>query len=225
MNANEEVGKELRPAKDDARSNRLWTIPNVICILRFFGSLLLIPIAYAGNEKLFVITVLLLFASDWIDGKLAIWLNQRSVLGARIDSVADSTFYVMTGLGALWLKWSEFGAVFWWCAAAVGSYAMTIGAALWKYGKMPSYHTYGAKISNWLVMVGMAIWFMWDQVWPLRLALVGVVLTNLETTLMTWKLPEWRADVPTLWHARRFFSTKAQRREERAQPRMDANSR
>jgi cardiolipin synthase len=186
----------------EQRSDRLWTIPNVICIGRFFGSLFLIPIAFGGNETLFVIAVLFLFASDWIDGKLAIWLNQRSVLGARIDSVADSTFYVMTGLGAVWLKWSEFGAVFWWIAAAVLSYALTISAALLKYGKMPSYHTYGAKISNWLVMVGMAIWFMWDQPWPLRIALVGVVLTNLETAFITWKLPVWRADVPTFWHAR-----------------------
>lgn len=195
------------------RTNRLWTIPNVICIGRFFGSLFLFPIAYAGLETAFVVAVLLLFASDWIDGKIAIWLHQRSVLGARIDSVADSTFYVMTGLGALWLKWSEFGAVFWWIVAAVISYAITISSALLKYGKMPSYHTYGAKISNWLVMAGMVAWFLWGQVWPLRLALVGVMLTNLETAVMTWLLPTWRADVPTLWHAQNYFTTKAQRRE------------
>lgn len=215
----------MNASVEGQRSNQLWTIPNVICIGRFFGSLLLIPIAYSGNGTAFIVTVLLLFASDWIDGKLAIWLRQRSVLGARIDSVADSTFYMMTGLGSLWLKWSEFGAVFWWCAAAVMSYAVTIGVALWKYGKMPSYHTYGAKLSNWLVMAGTAMWFLWDQVWPLRIALAGVVLTNLETAIMTWKLPEWRADVPTLWHSRKYFTTKAQSHGQYDQPRMDANER
>lgn len=210
MDANESrTPEQALPAEAETRTERLWTIPNVICIGRFLGSLLLIPIAYGGNDTLFVVAVLLLFASDWIDGKLAIWLNQRSVLGARIDSVADSTFYVMTGLGTVWLKWSEFGAVFWWIVAAVVSYVITISAALLKYGKMPSYHTLGAKASNWLVMGGMVIWFLWAQAWPLRLALVGVVLTNFESALMTWLLPTWRANVPTVWHSRKYLTEKA----------------
>lgn len=210
MEANE-IRKSANPLPSEVgiRTDRLWTIPNVICVGRFFGSLLLIPIAYYANEAMYVVAVLLLFASDWIDGKLAIWLNQRSVLGARIDSVADTTFYVMSGLGAVWLKWSVFGEVIWWIVAAVTSYAITISAALLKYGKMPSYHTYGAKLSNWLVMGGTVVWFVWDQAWPLRIALVGVVLTNLETALITCLLPSWRADVPTVWHAKKY-STNAQ---------------
>lgn len=192
-------------------ASKIWTIPNAICVARFFGSFVLLPLAYYGAETPFIIAVALLFFSDWIDGKLAIWLNQKSAIGARIDSVADATYYALTGIGITWIKWPEMPEIAWWIAAALASYALTMLFAYFKYGRFPAYHTYGAKASNWFMLAGMIAWFLWDQPWPLRLALAGVVLTNLETTAMTWLLPTWRADVPTLWHARRLYSSASPR--------------
>lgn len=186
------------------RSNRIWTIPNVICGARFFGSLGLLPVAYWGNETAFVILAALLFFSDWIDGKLAIWLDQRSVLGARIDSVADATFYAASGLGVIWLKWSELGSIAIWMGVAIGSYVLTSSAGYFKYGRIPSYHTYGAKATNWIILGGLVLWFVWDLVWPIRIAFVCVTLTNLEATYMTSILPQWIADVPSFWHAQKL---------------------
>ncbi len=229
MNANErQRGAESRislPAEPGSVTDQLWTLPNVICVGRFLGSLLLPLVAYSGSETAFVVMVALLFASDWIDGKLAIWLNQRSVLGARIDSVADATFYGMSGLCVVWLKWSEMGGLALWIAAAIGAYVITCAAAYRKYGRLPSYHTYGAKICNWLMLGGLVYWFVWDQIWPLRIALALVSLANLETLMMTLILPKWKADVPTFWHAQSLLTTKSPRHEEFDQPLMDANSR
>jgi hypothetical protein len=36
-----------------------------------------------------------------------------------------------------------------------------------------------------------------------RIAALGVLVTNLEATLITLMLPEWRANVPSVFHARR----------------------
>jgi cardiolipin synthase len=200
------------PAEDAAapRSNHFWTLPNIICIVRFFGSLTLVPIAMYGQETIFLMTALFLFGTDWIDGKIAIWLNQRSVIGARIDSVADATFYGMTGLGVLWLKWSEIPYAAIGIAAALASYAATSGAALYKYGKMPSYHTLGAKACNWLMVGSLAYWFIGKQIWPLNVALGCVTLANLETLYMTWRLPTWNADIPTWLHAHRKLAAAQQ---------------
>jgi hypothetical protein len=37
-------------------------------------------------------------------------------------------------------------------------------------------------------------------VWLLRIAAAFVILTNIEATLLTIVLPEWRADVSSLFH-------------------------
>jgi CDP-diacylglycerol--glycerol-3-phosphate 3-phosphatidyltransferase len=39
------------------------------------------------------------------------------------------------------------------------------------------------------------------SVWFLRLALVAVTVTNLEMLAITFVLPQWQADVPSLYHA------------------------
>ena len=70
------------------------TIPNVICVVRIIGSIALIPAAVHGYATTFVVGFIALSLSDWIDGKLARWLNQQSVFGARLDSFSDSVFRI-----------------------------------------------------------------------------------------------------------------------------------
>lgn len=184
---------------DSPFRRRMVTIPNLICALRLLGAIALIGIALTGNARLFTAVFAALAFSDWIDGKLARWLNQRSDFGARFDSVADSILFGALFFGIAWLRsdvlWLE---VPWW-SAAILSYVLTSAFGVWKYGRIPSYHTYGAKASNWLVAIG-AICFLLDySVWPLRIAMVAVTLTNLEAMVITWHLKEWRADVLSIF--------------------------
>jgi cardiolipin synthase (CMP-forming) len=60
----------------------------------------LVALALAGQAMPVLVLFLVLEASDWIDGKVAIVLEQRSTLGARLDTVADLTMYAAL-LGAL----------------------------------------------------------------------------------------------------------------------------
>ncbi len=86
-----------------------------------------------------------------------------------------------------------------WLGVGIGSYLITTGAGLLKYGRIPSYHTYGAKASQWLALfAGICLVLGWS-VWPLRLAAISVTLTNLEATAITFVLKEWRADVRTIY--------------------------
>ena len=84
-----EAAAELQPHI----SNRLLTVPNLICVIRLIGSFVLIPIAWQDQNEVFLWLFLFLAITDWVDGKLAILLNQRSVFGARLDSWADAALY------------------------------------------------------------------------------------------------------------------------------------
>ncbi len=194
--ADENAGVE----QDRALADRRWTIPNVICGMRLVGALGMLVVAHFGHAEAFVITFVVLSLSDYVDGKLARWLNQRSDFGARLDSFADSILYGSLFLGALYLKWDTLRYELPWIAMAFGSYALTTGYGLWKYGKVPSYHTYGAKLTQWLVLFGAVALLMEWAVWPFRIAAMAGTLTNLEATAITWLLDEWRADVLSIRH-------------------------
>ncbi len=185
-------------ARDAAYRDWIFTIPNVICMVRLAGSIVLVLLALGGHRYWFVGLFIGLTVSDWIDGRIARWLNQRSAFGARLDSLADAVLYAALLAGTAILCWETFRAEYLWLGIAVGSYFMTTLAGLIKYHRVPSYHTWAAKKSQGLVLLaGMAIILGW-AVWPLRLAALAVTLTNIEATLMTWALPTWRADVPSL---------------------------
>jgi len=190
---------EIEP-RDAKFKDSVITVPNVICIVRLVGSFGLLAVAWTGQPYWFVGLFLVLSLSDWIDGKLARWLHQRSDLGARLDSTADTVLYAALIGGAVILSWDLLKHELVWLAVVLGSYALTTGAGLWKYGRVPSYHTYGAKGTQWLAMIaGVSIILGWS-VWPMRIAVIAATLTNLEATAITCVLKEWRADVLTIFH-------------------------
>jgi cardiolipin synthase len=194
---NTAIEEQEHPYKD-----RFLTIPNIICFLRVLGSLCLIWVAAAGYARVFVISFVALSLSDWIDGKLARWLNQRSDFGARLDSASDSILYACLLVGSLILKWDVLQHEVVWIGVGLASYGLTTGYGLWKYGRIPSYHTYGAKTTQWLVLIGAVSMLLDISVWPLRVAVVAGTLTNLEATAMTYYLPAWTADVLSVWHVK-----------------------
>jgi len=56
---------------EQAVSNRLRTVPNLLCTVRLLGSVALIPIVLQARSELFLAVLLGLAATDWLDGKLA----------------------------------------------------------------------------------------------------------------------------------------------------------
>ena len=185
---------------ESAFRHKFVTIPNVICVVRLFGAIWLYWLAFQNSLQLFTGVFVALNLSDWIDGRLARWLNQRSDFGARLDSFADSVLYGALFFGMFWFRGDVLMREAGWWLAGLLSYVMTMGAGFWKYGRAPSYHTYGAKISQWFVLAGAICLLLDYSVWPFRVAMFSVTLTNIEATAITGVLPNWRADVLTLLH-------------------------
>ena len=186
-------------AEAESVLNRFWTVPNVLCLIRLAGSFILLAVAYAEHSRIFLRLYVFLAMTDWVDGKLAIVLDQRSEFGARLDTWADAALYTALFVGSIMLHGEQLSHELAWILPALGSYILSIGLGLSKFHRWPSYHTRTAKISWLLIMLG-AITFLggWST-WPLRAALVAVTVTNLEATLITLFSSEWRTDVCSLY--------------------------
>lgn len=189
-------------AADNPRG--LLTIPNAVTAIRLVGTAGLVVLAIAGKAPEFAVLFLVLALTDWVDGRLARWLHQRTDWGARLDSMADALLFATLLFGVLRLKNEQILANRVWIALAILSYALTCAAGLWKFGRLPAYHTWAAKISWHLVLIAVLFLFFDWSLWPLRIAMFAVTLTNLEATLITCTLDEWHTDVKSLREARRL---------------------
>lgn len=182
-------------------SDRLVTIPNIICGFRLVGSFVLVGIAWADLSELFLWIFLVLAMSDWIDGKLAILLNQRSVIGARLDTWADTALYCALLVGAMMIYGDTLQAEIVWFIPPFVTYLISTVACLWKFGRWPSYHTRAAK-TGWFLVLLAAIGLFTDwSLWPMRITLAFSALTSLETLAITIISPAWRVDVTSIYHA------------------------
>lgn len=186
---------------EDRPSDQWLTVPNGLCVLRFLGSFGLVPLAVYEHPVPFLLAFMALSSTDWIDGKLARYLDQESRIGPTLDSVADVTMYGSLLFGAVWLFSDVLFAERLLIGVAVASYAASCFASLWKFRRLPSYHTRAAKVS-WgaTVLAAMALFADWS-LWPLRIAALFVSLTNVEALLITVVLDERQDNLPTVLHA------------------------
>lgn len=183
---------------------RLWTVPNVFSGVRLLGVLPLLWFAWRGDRSLFVWLLVFLILTDWIDGKLAIVLDQQTEWGARMDSAADALMYGAIALSFWWLEPELILGELAWLAGALGSWGLSALVGLVRFGRMPSYHTRAAKL-GWLVAGAVALFTIWSGNGAgVRWALALVVVTNVEAIAIGLLLPEWRANVPSVFQAFRI---------------------
>lgn len=184
------------------RTTAWSTLPNVLCVVRLFGSLVLIPLAIQQQPLIFLAVYIALAATDWADGRLARWLDQRSMIGPTLDSVADVTMYSAMLFGICWMFTERLIDSGFFIAAAVISYGISCLVSIAKFRRLPSYHTRSAKFSWLLTFFGVtALCFQWN-IWPVRIAALGVTLANIEAILITFVLQNPADDVKSLWEAR-----------------------
>lgn len=185
----------------EGRRDPVWTVPNALSAFRLLGVAPLLWLAWGGHRRLFVGLLVVLLVSDWLDGKLAIALDQRSEFGARLDSVADWLMYAALAISVWWLLPEVIVGRRLWVAAVFGTWSLSMLVGLARFRRLPSYHTRAAKI-GWLVVGVVSVRVIWtgDDA-GLAWALAFVALTNVEAVAIGLVLPKWRSDVPSLWHA------------------------
>ncbi|WP_407691334.1 CDP-alcohol phosphatidyltransferase family protein [Saccharopolyspora mangrovi] len=92
-----------------------WTLPNLLSVIRLAGVPVFLWLLLGPQADLLALLVLVISgATDWLDGKLARWLNQYSRIGELLDPAADRLYIVAT-LIAFVLR----DVIPWWVAVAL----------------------------------------------------------------------------------------------------------
>ena len=97
------------------QSDRVLTVPNLLSLLRLLGVPVFVYLMLVVHADGWAFLLLVVSgATDWLDGKLARWLDQMSRLGALLDPLVDR-LYLVTALITFAIR----GIVPWWVAVAL----------------------------------------------------------------------------------------------------------
>jgi CDP-diacylglycerol--glycerol-3-phosphate 3-phosphatidyltransferase len=179
---------------------RLRHLPNAISTARIAAVPVLLYLALTGRQALFTCVLVPALLSDIADGWLARAYRLESKRGAQLDSVAD-TLLLFVSIFGIWTFHREvLTGNAWLCTAVITCWALENVAALLRYRRLSSFHTYVSKVAGYLLGVYVGVLFVFGHVpWLLYLAAGLSILGNLEEFALLAVLREWRADVRGLW--------------------------
>jgi CDP-diacylglycerol--glycerol-3-phosphate 3-phosphatidyltransferase len=157
------------------------------------------------STLLFGACLVIAFVSDILDGMIARRLNVATATLRRLDSIADSIFYISAAVAA----WVLHPAVI---REHVVALAVLVVLELARYAfdyakfkREASYHMWSSKAWGVLLFVGFFSLLVLGQEGVLiALAIYAGIVADLEGLAISVVLREWRADVPTLVHAFRY---------------------
>ena len=176
----------------------LATAPNLITLARLLLAPIMALFAWWQAPALFLGCFAAALLSDFTDGLLARARHSESRLGARLDTWGDAATGIAALLGA-WLLWPE--VIRREAVLIVPGFLALTGSALLgliKHGRLPAYHTWGAKLSTALIGVTGFVMLLGLTPWPFRIAVLVAIASAVEEAAITTILPEWRTDVRSL---------------------------
>jgi len=114
------------PEPAAAGTDRLWTIPNALSVVRLLGVPLFLWLLLGPHADAWALVVLAVSGfTDWLDGVLARRLNQMSAFGALLDPLADRLYILATLLGLVLRH-----IIPWWLAVLIVGRDAVVGIAL-----------------------------------------------------------------------------------------------
>lgn len=178
---------------------------NAITMYRLVSAPILVILIFDGNIEVFGWLLACSFFTDAIDGFLARKYKVTSRFGSRLDSISDD-LTILAAIIGLFVFRIEF--VKDQRLIVTVLFVMLIAqnmAALIRYRKLSSFHTYLAKVAA--VFQGcflILMFFFPEPVYPLfYIAAVITFLDLLEEIILVFYLPKWTTDVKGLYWIRR----------------------
>lgn len=146
----------MQPREADEVPDRLWTIPNLLSVVR----LALVPVflwLLLGPKADGWALAILVYAgvSDWADGKIARLFDQTSRFGAMLDPAADR-LYTLATVVAFVVR----DIVPWWIAALLVGRDVVVGICIWVLGRngfAPPEVTYVGKAATFNLLYAMPL--------------------------------------------------------------------
>ena len=185
----------------------LLTLPNLLTCFRFISAPTMLFFAWIGNGDMFLLLLAITFLSDLLDGMAARILGQESELGSVLDSWADLLVYITIAVSTWWLWPEVIIQQLYYVVITIFSYTMPVAVGLYKFHAVTSYHTWLVKCAVASMGVSLFLLFLFEIVWPFRLAAFICLLSAVEEIAITSYLPKLRSNVRSLWHLRKALNT------------------
>ena len=193
-------------ADDSTRSNRVWTLPNLISMIRLAGVPVFLWLVLGPEADGWALALLMVSGiTDFLDGWLARRLNQTSVVGQILDPVADR-LYILAVVVGLALR----DVIPWWAAVSLPLRDLLM------WGLVPLLRTRGYSALP-VHFLGKAATFNLLDAFPLLLLGDGEgVVANL-ATVFGWAFAIWGiglywwAGILYAWQVRRLLATTERR--------------
>lgn len=174
-----------------------YYIVNGITLYRLVVFPLLILLIISKRFDLYKWLLLVSFLTDAIDGFLARRYKAVSVLGAKLDSIADDLTILSVIIAAIVYKPEFIRKEMSLIIILLGLFVFQTIYALVRYGKLSSFHTYAAKFAA--ILQGsflLLLFFLREPVyWLFYIAAVATIADLLEEIILVWILPKWTANV------------------------------
>ena len=181
-------------------------VPILLTGIRALLGPCIVACAYLWPQAVLLVTcVVVAFLTDVFDGIIARRLNIATANLRRLDSIADSIFY----LCALWAVWVLHSQIVLMNVALLVVLGILEGARyildLWKFGREASYHMWSSKLWGVALFVAFVAIFATEQPSFFPVLAIGMgVIADVEGILISLTLRSWRHDVPSVFHALRI---------------------
>jgi CDP-diacylglycerol--glycerol-3-phosphate 3-phosphatidyltransferase len=180
-------------------------IPLALTLIRALLAPLIVILAFGfANRAAFGVSLVTAFLSDVLDGIIARRLNVATANLRRLDSVADSMFYMAATLAA-WHLYPHVIAehatgLLILASLEVGRYAFDLR----KFRREASYHMWSSKLWGLSLFIGFFSLLSFGVDGPAITGAIWLgVIADIEGIAISLVLRKWQADVPTIVHALR----------------------
>lgn len=175
-------------------------IPNVLSFYRLLSFPVILILALAGYKQVFAVLIIINLITDVLDGLIARLLKQQTEFGARIDSIADISTYILVFLGVWLFKRDDFAPHVVSFSIFIGLLITALGLSLVKFGRFPSLHLYSWKIGGYIQGTFFFTLFAFGFFTPFYYIMVyWGILAFLEHIIIQLIIPEMRSNVKGLF--------------------------
>lgn len=180
-----------------------YYVINGITFYRLIAAPFLLFLIFNNQKDLFKWLLAFSFFTDAVDGYLARKYKVTSIMGSKLDSIADDMTVLVAIIGLLVWNTAFIRQECVWVLLLLFLFLIQLTSALVRYKRTTSFHTYLAKVAAVFQGIFLVLSFFLSSP-PLLLFHIAVALTALdliEETIMVMLLPKWQADVKGLYQA------------------------
>ncbi|HYC38924.1 MAG TPA: CDP-alcohol phosphatidyltransferase family protein [Chitinophagaceae bacterium] len=175
---------------------RSYYIINGITFYRLLAAPFLLVLVAKGEIELFRWLLVLSFLTDAIDGFLARKYKIASVLGAKLDSIADDLTVGVATIGIIIVDPNFIRQHAELILMLLGLFVIENVAAFIRYRRFTSFHTYLAKIAAVAQAAFLILFFFTGPVdFLFYLAVIITAADLVEEIILVMVLPQWQSNV------------------------------